>query len=600
MADRSKDSKVNPSNTDPDRPGDETVSGSVKNSSLFQDLLKDLGEVSRVHELMDILIRNDADSEDEGLKTLKLLLPHMDKQQLRELIRRGLESKHGPPIVPSTLSSPLTVEHTERAPSKRRPKGMKYSSFQTMRSADDRRPQKATYKFKRAQATAQDMTRIRILALLLLLRHTHGFVSPFGPTKQAASLRPHENRRQTRPFVISSRDVKAYFSFPAIPIIAADDTWGNWAVLTGMAASSQVLGKKTAIGRLLGPPVTAMACTFCLASVGILNPGGTVAAKSLQLLALNLATPLILLGADFRDASSRCGPLLVSFLTASAATLIACLVGWKLAGPSLTMALGRDGLAIAAALLAKNIGGGINYIAVCKSLNASPSAVAAGLCVDNIFALLYFPVTSALAFGKPDLEASNEASTVASSLPDASSTMTVQSISIVLCLSCVLIWLGEQIGGPSGSLPVCTLLTVLFASRAPTNWLAPLRQSADILGTMGLYVFFATAGAPGIAVADPVRTSLRPISVFLASLYTIHGAILFLCHKLLGRRFASFKPQRLLVASSAAIGGPATSVALAKAAGWQSLLVPSLLVGNIGYAIATFIGLAYFAVFQSR
>lgn len=396
---------------------------------------------------------------------------------------------------------------------------------------------------------------------------------------------------------ILQQESKVYSLLPAAPLIAADDTWGNWAVLTGMAAYCQYLGNETAVGRLLGPPVTAMACTFALASIGILNPGGTAAAKSLQLLALNMATPLILLGADFRDVASRCGPLLVSFAVASAATLVACLLGWLLAGPSLTSALGRDGLVLAAALLAKNIGGGINYIAVCNTLNASPLAVAAGLCIDNIFALIYFPATSALASGRPDVEEIKMDE--ASKCEDAAATMSVQNISTVVSFACLLIWLGERIGGPAGALPVSTLLTVLFASRAPSNWLAPLRRSADSLGTLGLYIFFATAGAPGIAVAESVRQSLVPISIFLGTLYSIHGLILYACYRIWGRSSASCVPQRLLVASSAAIGGPATSVALAKGARWESLFLPSLLVGNIGYAIATFIGLAYFAVFQS-
>ena len=62
--------------------------------------------------------------------------------------------------------------------------------------------------------------------------------------------------------------------------------------------------------------------TFALASIGILNPGGTAATKSLQLLSLQLATPLILLGADLRDCVQRCGPLLLSFAVASMATLV--------------------------------------------------------------------------------------------------------------------------------------------------------------------------------------------------------------------------------------------------------------------------------------
>ena len=45
-------------------------------------------------------------------------------------------------------------------------------------------------------------------------------------------------------------------------------------------------------------------------------------------------------------------------------------------------------------------------------------------------------------------------------------------------------------------------------------------------------------------------------------------------------------PQ-LLVASNANIGGPATASALAVGSRWPSLVSPSLLVGNAGYAIGT-------------
>ena len=57
-------------------------------------------------------------------------------------------------------------------------------------------------------------------------------------------------------------------------------------------------------------------------------------------------------------------------------------------------------------------------------------------------------------------------------------------------------------------------------------------------------------------------------------------------------------PQRLLVASSAAIGGPAMAAALAKANKWNSLVAPSLIVGNLGYAMATFCGIAFHAFYK--
>ena len=47
-----------------------------------------------------------------------------------------------------------------------------------------------------------------------------------------------------------------------------------------------------------------------------------------------------------------------------------------------------------------------------------------------------------------------------------------------------------------------------------------------------------------------------------------------------------------------AIAGSATAAALAQANGWNSLVGPSLLVGNLGYAIATFMGIAFYGVFK--
>ena len=399
-----------------------------------------------------------------------------------------------------------------------------------------------------------------------------------------------------------------------VPLISADDVWGNWSMLCGIAAMAQMIGRKTYIGTLLGPPVTAMAMSFVAATIGILAPGGTRAAQALQLLALQYATPLILLGANFRrNAIQRCGPLVLSFMMASLSTIAACCIGWTVSGSALTMALGkRDGIAIAAALLAKNVGGGINYIAVCRSLNVSPNAIAAGLCVDNLFALLYFPVTSILANGRPDIvvnesESDERDSRENAKLDDDSSDSTnasVQRISMVLFLSTVLLWIGEKIGRGGSSLPACTIVTVLFVSCVPpssTFLMTPeIQKTANELGLVALYLFFATAGAPGIAVAQSVRTSLIPLTIFLSCLYTFHGAILYTLHRILGpiRFGGAFQIQRLLVASSAAIGGPATAVALATEAKWKSLMVPSVIVGNIGYAIATFCGLVFHAYYK--
>ncbi len=64
----------------------------------------------------------------------------------------------------------------------------------------------------------------------------------------------------------------------------------------------------------------------------------------------------------------------------------------------------RDRAIIVLALLPKNTGGGINYIAVCSCLDASPKSVMAGLCINNVMVLFYFLLASLLASGYQDCD----------------------------------------------------------------------------------------------------------------------------------------------------------------------------------------------------
>ena len=371
-----------------------------------------------------------------------------------------------------------------------------------------------------------------------------------------------------------------------------------------------------------------MAIAFLLGSTGILPSGGSQGQKILQLLSIQLATPLLLLGVNIRECRQRCGPLLKSFLLASFGTILASLVAFPICASGLQGAMGGDGLKIAAALMAKNVGGGLNYIAVCRSLGASSNAVAAGLCVDNIFALVYFPITSFLAAGREDAECTTgvagATTTTGTSTAAAIDSMDVkednynvgnmninaESVSAALTIGAVATWLGESIGGQSGGLPLATCITILFTIIFP-KIASSLSSTGEALGTALLYLFFATAGAPGLAVADSVKKAFLPIGLFLSLLYGIHGAVLTLTRvfmlRMRRRRYdhetrtqtkgsnsesqlpyiesseSALLPQRLLIASSAAIGGPATAAALVKANKWDSRVAPALIVGNLGY-----------------
>ena len=113
----------------------------------------------------------------------------------------------------------------------------------------------------------------------------------------------------------------------------------------------------------------------------------------------------------------------------------------------------------------------------------------------------------------------------------------------------------------------------------------------QILGDALLFVFFVIAGASGASLA-----SLNPsVLGFLAILYAVHLTIILVSSATV---FSKNDSRVAVLASNACVGGPATAAALASAARWPDLLVPGILIGQFGNAIATFIGLALAASFR--
>ena len=73
--------------------------------------------------------------------------------------------------------------------------------------------------------------------------------------------------------------------------------------------------------------------------------------------------------------------------------------------------------------------------------------------------------------------------------------------------------------------------------------------------------------------------------VFAAVILLVHLVVLLTAGALLRLDLAE-----LVIASNANMGGPTTAAAMAVARRWQTLVLPAVLCGTLGYAIATFIG----------
>ncbi|KAL3927555.1 MAG: hypothetical protein SGPRY_002770 [Prymnesium sp.] len=425
---------------------------------------------------------------------------------------------------------------------------------------------------------------------------------------------------------------------PLLPAAAAADSWVVFALLSTSATLGLEMGK-TQAGRTISGPICAMGIMFAAAALGILPPASSQVLQA-QSLAVRLATPLLLLGTDLRAVASKAGKLLPAFLVGSVGTLAGTLTAIALLRSPLAKAFGAgEGLKVACALAAKNIGGGINFVAVSGALGLSPAAVGAALAADNVMALLYFPMCSWLGREQPEERISSrrgEASLmggerVASSegqkrpligetkrrgkidfsATDASqgseaprSSVAVEEemegrmgaaeqsacLSVALCVGA----LSQHLAGAGYDVPLATMLTVGLATLAP-RLMRPLSTAGDQMGTLVLYLFFASAGWTGGGVSSSLMAGGPVLLSFLLILYTVHLSIIAAVGELM-RRSRFFRLPLLLVASNANIGGPATASALAKGNGWPSLVTPALLVGNLGYVVATPVCLLLFSI----
>jgi uncharacterized membrane protein len=99
----------------------------------------------------------------------------------------------------------------------------------------------------------------------------------------------------------------------------------------------------------------------------------------------------------------------------------------------------------------------------------------------------------------------------------------------------------------------------------------------------------ATVGASArlaeLLVAGPAAAA------FAATVLAVHSAIMllgvWLCNRVAGTRISL---AQLIIASNANVGGVGTAIAMASAMGWRALVGPGAVVGAIGYAIATALG----------
>ena len=365
-------------------------------------------------------------------------------------------------------------------------------------------------------------------------------------------------------------------------LVAPSAHWSIWALLLASAAAG-LLAERTRWGARLSGAVVSIGCGFILSNLGVL-PASAPAYDLTWSYLVPLAIPLLLFRANLVEIFRRSGPTMLSFSIGVIGTVLGSLGAFWLVD------VGPEGHKLAGIFCATYVGGSMNYMAVAKTLRLqSADLLAAGVAADNLVMTGYFLVLFALPelrlvkrvfkTRRPGLERAGGGPSGPAGTATATTLAASLALAAVMCAAGVLA--EGMLGAPGSSILVVTLLAVVAATALP-RVTAGLAGAPD-LGVVLMQVFFAVIGAT--AHVGTVLKVGPVLFVFAAVILLVHLAVILVAGRLL-----RLDIREVVIASNANMGGPTTAAAMAAARRWHGLVVPAILCGTFGYAIASFIG----------
>lgn len=316
----------------------------------------------------------------------------------------------------------------------------------------------------------------------------------------------------------------------------------------------------------------------------------------------SLAIAWLLLSVDLAALKTAGPRMLGAFALAVAATAAGAVV----AALALGGVLGEVTWKLSGVMTGTYSGGSLNFVAVGRTLELPDSLFTAATASDNVLTALWMGVTltaplwlarwfrpppppvprhgvkAGASGGSQDEPEQTEDRATAQLL--APVPLRLLDLAVLGTLGLALLWAAEAVAQLTPSVPSVIWLTTLALAVAQIPAVQRL-DGALHLGTLALNLFFVVIGI-GSKVAEILAVGLE-VFWFTAVVVAVHGLLVFGLGKLL-----RLDVLTLSIASQASVGGPSTALAVGVARGREDLALPGVMVGLLGYAVGTYLGLA--------
>jgi uncharacterized membrane protein len=147
-----------------------------------------------------------------------------------------------------------------------------------------------------------------------------------------------------------------------------------------------------------------------------------------------------------------------------------------------------------------------------------------------------------------------------------------------------LVVLSDWMGHLVPSIPAVVWLTTFALGVGHLKFFRSERGAMQ-LGNLALHFFFVIIGIHS-RISEILAVGVE-VFYFTLVVVGVHGLVIFG-----GGRLLRMDVGTLAVASQAAVGGPSSALAVAVSREWRSLILPGVIVGLLGYALGTYLGLS--------
>lgn len=355
------------------------------------------------------------------------------------------------------------------------------------------------------------------------------------------------------------------------------------AVLAAITALSFWLDRRYAWGRTVGASLLVLVLGAVLSNLGLV-PATSPVYDAVAGPVTSLSIVWLLFAVNVKDLKLAGAPMLLAFTVAALATATGAIVASLLFGGALDPEVTWK---LAGVMTGTYTGGSVNFVSVGRALDFPAALFAAANASDAVLTALWMGATLVLPIWLAPFFVRAVPAHDGDEAPEhpffADVPLRIFDLTLLLGLGLILLWASELAAARVPGIPAILWLTTLalVVAQAP-----PVRRlsGAMQLGTLGLHLFFAVIGVFS-RIAEILAVG-PAVFWFTATVVLVHGVLTFL-----GCRLIRLDVGTTAVASQAAVGGPASAIAIAVARGWHALALPGIVAGLLGYAVGNYLGL---------